>query len=113
MRFISFVLSAIFAVSLFTAVPDNSFAAAKKEVVEKTAQASAKAKTKDIVKDIDINSADAATLEAIPGIGPKTADAVIKYRTANGNFKSVDDLLSVKGIGEKSLQKMKPFLKKI
>lgn len=55
---------------------------------------------------VDINSADAKTLEKeLIGIGPKTAQAIVHYRAKHGPFRSVDDLLKVKGIGPKTLEK--------
>lgn len=55
---------------------------------------------------VDINTADAATLAAeLNGVGEKRAEAIVEYRDANGPFKSVDDLLSVKGIGPALLEK--------
>lgn len=55
---------------------------------------------------VDINSADAKTLEKeLIGIGPKTAQAIVNYRAKHGPFRSVDDLLKVKGIGPKTLEK--------
>lgn len=59
---------------------------------------------------IDINTASAAELEAIPGIGPVLAGRIIEYRTSYGNFESVDDLVNVSGIGEKTLEKMRPHV---
>jgi len=56
---------------------------------------------------ININTADLTKIEEIPGIGEIKAQAIIDYRSDNGSFKSVDDLLNVTGIGEKSLEKMK------
>ena len=56
---------------------------------------------------VDINRATAEELESLPGIGPKTAEAIIQYRDSNGPFKCVEDLLSVKGIGPKKLEKIK------
>jgi len=53
---------------------------------------------------IDINTADAKTLEMLPGIGPKTAEAIIRHREQEGPFRCVDDLLSVKGIGPTKLE---------
>ena len=53
---------------------------------------------------ININTASAVDLETLPGIGPKTAEAIIAYRDANGPFKSVDDLMQVQGVGEKILE---------
>ena len=54
---------------------------------------------------IDINSADAKTLESLNGIGPAKAEAIVDYRTKNGPFKTVDDLEKVSGIGKATLDK--------
>lgn len=56
---------------------------------------------------INLNTADKATLESISGIGPAKAEAIIKYRDEHGSFKSVDELLNVKGIGSKMLNNIK------
>ena len=52
---------------------------------------------------INLNLADAATLDTLPRIGPAMAQRIIDWRTANGRFSSVDDLLAVAGIGQKTL----------
>ncbi|MDI6709971.1 MAG: ComEA family DNA-binding protein [Bacillota bacterium] len=52
---------------------------------------------------ININTADAATLDQLPGIGPSLAARIIQYRQENGPFASVEDLVNVPGIGEKKL----------
>ncbi|MBK5223727.1 MAG: ComEA family DNA-binding protein [Acidimicrobiia bacterium] len=52
---------------------------------------------------VDINTADAARLEDLPGVGPATAAAIVAHREANGPFVVVDDLLDVRGIGEAKL----------
>ncbi|WP_416446977.1 helix-hairpin-helix domain-containing protein [Leucobacter sp. HNU] len=52
---------------------------------------------------IDLNAADPAGLETLPRIGPALAQRIVEWRTANGRFRSVDDLLEVPGIGEKTL----------
>lgn len=55
---------------------------------------------------VNVNQADAATLaSAIVGIGPAKAAAIVAYREEHGPFKTVDDLLLVKGIGEATLEK--------
>jgi competence protein ComEA len=59
---------------------------------------------------ININTATLENLVSIPGIGPKTAESILQYRTKVGKFKAVEDLLEVKGIGEKTLEKIKPLL---
>jgi competence protein ComEA len=52
---------------------------------------------------ISINSADAATLEDLPGVGPELAARIVAWRETNGPYTSVDDLLNVAGIGEKTV----------
>jgi competence protein ComEA len=58
---------------------------------------------------VNINSATAAELSLLPGVGPSKAEAIVKYRAANP-FKQVDQIMRVKGIGKKSFQSMKPYL---
>jgi len=57
---------------------------------------------------VDINTATAAELETINGIGPAKARAIVDYREENGKYASVDDLRSVAGIGDKLLERMRP-----
>jgi competence protein ComEA len=56
---------------------------------------------------VNINTADSATLQTISGIGESKAEKIIAYRNANGNFKSVDELVNVSGIGEKTLESIR------
>lgn len=56
---------------------------------------------------IDINTADAAQLQTMNGVGPVTAQRIIDYRNEHGPYASVDDLLNVKGIGAKTLEKIR------
>lgn len=56
---------------------------------------------------VNINKAGSAQLQTISGIGPAKAQEIIKYRKSHGVFKSVDELVNVKGIGPKTLLKMK------
>lgn len=53
---------------------------------------------------VDINTADAKTLQLLEGVGPAKAQAIVDYRQANGPFKSADELAKVQGIGEKTLE---------
>lgn len=59
---------------------------------------------------IDPNTASAATLERLPGIGPALAGRVIAHREAFGPFRSARDLLAVRGIGPKTLERIEPYL---
>ncbi len=54
---------------------------------------------------VDINTADAKTLEALDGVGPSKAAAIVEYRAKNGPFKSVADLEKVPGIGAATIEK--------
>ena len=56
---------------------------------------------------VNINTATADELAGLTGIGKVKAEAIVAYRTANGQFKSVEDLTKVTGIGDKTLEKLK------
>ena len=59
---------------------------------------------------INLNAATIDQLETLPGIGRKTAERIIEYRTKSGGFKRIEDLMNVKGIGEKSFLKLRPLV---
>lgn len=61
-------------------------------------------------KPIDINNAGNDLLQTVPGIGKSLAERIVAFREKNGAFASVDDLLKIQGIGEKSLEKLRPYL---
>ena len=56
---------------------------------------------------VNVNSAPQSELEAVKGLGPAKAKAIITYREANGSFKTLDDLDNVKGFGKASIEKLK------
>ena len=58
---------------------------------------------------IDINTADVEELDELPEVGPSTAESIVEYRQANGQFRSVDELEEIPGIGPKTLEKIEPF----
>jgi competence ComEA-like helix-hairpin-helix protein len=60
---------------------------------------------------LDINVANVKELEQVPGIGPKTAQAIVDFRHKSGRFRRVEDLLAIKGISQAKLDKMRPYLK--
>ena len=59
---------------------------------------------------LDPNTATNEELQTLPGIGPVLAARIIEYRETVGKFRTIDDLLAVKGIGEKTLAKIGPYL---
>ncbi len=58
---------------------------------------------------IDLNKADAETLQYIPGIGPSKSTKIVEYRDQIGGFKTVEDLLAIPGVGEKLLMEIKKY----
>ena len=61
-------------------------------------------------KLVNINTADTGQLIALPQIGVKMAQRILEFRKSNGNFKRVQDLMKVKGIGEKVFAKLQPLI---
>ena len=59
---------------------------------------------------VNINTADADELQLLPRVGPSLAQRIVDFRETNGLFKETDELVAVRGIGEKSLAAMKPYL---
>ncbi len=80
----------------------NFFFAYKQQIKEVDLQ-------KDFVK-ININKADIDEISKLPGIGPAFARKIIEYREKNGNFKTKEDIMKVKGIGIKKYEKIKNLI---
>ena len=59
---------------------------------------------------VNLNGATAAQIASLPGIGPKTADLIVQYRVKNGPFKKIEEIMNVRGVGEKSFLKIKDRL---
>ena len=60
---------------------------------------------------LDLNTADQAELEELPGVGPVTAEHILAWREENGQFTTVDELMEVSGIGEKTLATLRPHVR--
>lgn len=67
-------------------------------------------KKKPPAKPVNINKATSEELQQVPGIGPATAQKILQMRKSYGPFKSVDDLLAIRGLGQKRLDKMRKYL---
>jgi len=67
-------------------------------------------KKKPPAQPININTANSEQLQQVPGIGPATAEKILQMRKSYGPFKSVDDLLAIRGLGAKRLEKMRKYL---
>ncbi|HFI0634439.1 TPA: helix-hairpin-helix domain-containing protein [Streptococcus suis] len=78
-------------------------------VVASTAASSAMSQEGNESK-VNLNTATEADLQTISGIGAKRAADIIAYREANGSFKSVDDLNNVSGIGDKTMESIRPYV---
>ena len=87
------LLASLALVALFAAHPAA-------QAAQKTA--SGRAEAKPAPATINLNTATAAELEKLPGIGQKVAARIVEYRQKNGPFKKVEELMNVQGIGEKS-----------
>lgn len=60
---------------------------------------------------VELNTADQAALETLPGIGPRTAERIIEYRNENGAFEKVEDLMNVRGIGERTFLRLRELVR--
>jgi competence protein ComEA len=59
---------------------------------------------------ININTADSTALQELNGVGPAIAEKIINHRNSNGKFGSIEDLMNVSGIGEKTFEKLAPYI---
>ncbi len=95
------VLLALSVVCLLGASPFSTAAPVAKDAAKQPSAAV-------VASKVNINKANAETIaEVLNGVGKKKADAIIAYRKQHGSFKSINELLEVKGIGESTLQKNK------
>ncbi len=101
-RFVAKSLVAVLALAMSAGVA--SAAPAQK------ARASAAQKANAPASKVNINTASVAQLTELPGVGEKTAARIVEHRQKQGPFKSTQELMNVKGIGEKNLQKLEAYL---
>jgi competence protein ComEA len=80
-------------------------------VVGAAAPGAATGGAKGATGPLDLNTATAEQLEALPGVGPATSKAILAYRTSHGRFRSVTELLEVPGIGPAKLEAVRPLVR--
>ena len=97
------VVTLLAAIFCFGSVPAAETRAQKTETAKPTATAPATPSA----QIINLNTATAEQIATLPGIGPKTAGLIVEYRKKNGNFKKIEEIMNVRGIGEKSFLKLK------
>ena len=69
--------------------------------------------TSDASPKLDLNTAGQSALESLSGIGPRTAQLIVEYRTERGGFKKVEELMNVKCIGEKTFLRLRELVRVI
>jgi competence ComEA-like helix-hairpin-helix protein len=61
-------------------------------------------------KPLDLNAATVQQLEQLPGVGPRTAEEIVKFREKSGPFRRVEDLLAIRGVTKRRLEKLRPYV---
>ena len=95
------VLSIVAVSCLLGGLPSDTAAAQSRSAARSAAKPASTA-------IVNLNTASATDLEGLPGIGAKTAARIMEYRQKNGPFKKVEELMNVRGVGEKNFLKLKP-----
>jgi competence protein ComEA len=100
-RVLSVLLLIVSLAAVAASAQSTTPAAPQKTKVSKTAAPSG---------PVNLNTATVAQLDGLPGVGRSTAQRIVDYRQKNGSFKKIEELMNVKGIGEKSFLKLKPLI---
>jgi len=103
------VLLMLLALAAMAVIPAAAAQQAKAQTPETKAARATKAAPAPAAP-VNINTATQAQLESLPGVGAKAAQRILDYRKQNGGFKKIEDLMNVKGFGEKTFLKLKPML---
>src|SRR5262245_14034491 len=101
MRHVTWVLGLVMAMVLAGTIAASADQTASKKTTTKAAVPTS---------PINLNTASSQQLEALPGVGPAAAKRIVEYRQKNGSFKKIEELMNVKGFGEKTFLKLKPFI---
>jgi competence protein ComEA len=104
-----FMFALVILVAILIAGPSASSPLAAQAAKAAKAGSSSKARA-TAANPVNLNSASAAQLQTLPGVGASAAQRIVDYRQKNGSFKKIEELMNVKGIGEKSFLKLKPLI---
>ncbi|HIF83516.1 MAG TPA: helix-hairpin-helix domain-containing protein [Candidatus Marinimicrobia bacterium] len=88
-----------------------AFKSAAMRVAEEKEKNPGENRQTQLLKSVNINTSNKADMMTIPGIGPVTAERIILHREDHGLFNSVEELLNVKGLGPKTLEKIRTYIK--
>jgi len=103
------VLSLVAVASLLAAPPAGAQTTASQSP-SSSSRSSRSAAKPALTSPININTASAGELDTLPGIGAKTAARIVEYRQKNGPFKKIEELMNVRGVGEKNFLKLKEHI---
>ena len=105
------VLSLVAVTALLVSAPHAAAQTASPESsLRSTSRSAAKPALATTSAPININTASAGELDGLPGIGAKTAARIVEYRQKNGPFKKIEELMNVRGVGEKNFLKLKAHI---
>lgn len=65
----------------------------------------------DRSETVELNTATASELRTLPGVGERTAERILEYREEHGGFEKIEDLMNVRGIGEKTFLRLRPLIR--
>jgi competence protein ComEA len=99
----------MFALVILVGILITGPSASSAQAAQAKAGSSSKARA-TAASPVNLNSASAAQLQTLPGVGASAAQRIVDYRQKNGSFKKIEELMNVKGIGEKSFLKLKPLI---
>jgi comEA protein len=94
----------------YVSIEEKALFIDKTELIKSTISTDTGKRDTHLIEKVNINEAPFAELITLPGVGRETALAIIEYRTKEGRFTSTGDLIRVRGIGEKKLETLRPYV---
>lgn len=103
-------LAAVFLIAMMVMTVRTGRIMKSADYVVTTGRKTEETVTPEAAQPVNVNTADPEQLQTLPGIGPALAQRIVDDRSANGPFLSAEDLLRVSGIGEKTLEDLRPYI---